>query len=38
MENRRIKFKSESCKSNNLTNGGDGTNGYHHTDEYKQFK
>lgn len=24
--------------SYNLTNGGDGTNGYHHTDEYKQFK
>lgn len=24
--------------SYNLINGGDGTNGYHHTDEYKQFK
>lgn len=24
--------------SYNLTNRGDGTNGYHHTDEYKQFK
>lgn len=24
--------------SYNLTNGGDGTNGYHHTNEYKQFK
>ena len=24
--------------SYNLTNGGDGTNGYHRTDEYKQFK
>lgn len=24
--------------SYNLTDGGDGTNGYHHTDEYKQFK